>query len=49
MVELYAHSPARSHGFVLNKLSTGTTLPFTLPREEVGNEVNNSSLYGLAF
>jgi hypothetical protein len=29
MVELYLHSPLCLHGRVLNKLSTGTTLPFT--------------------
>jgi hypothetical protein len=28
-VDLYIHSPIRLHGIVLNKLSTGTTLPFT--------------------
>jgi hypothetical protein len=29
-VNLYIHSPIRLHGVVLNLLSTGTTLPFTL-------------------
>jgi hypothetical protein len=28
-MDLYIHSPIRLHGVVLNKLSTGTTLPFT--------------------
>jgi hypothetical protein len=30
-VNLYINSPIRLHGVVLNWLSTGTTLPFTLP------------------
>jgi hypothetical protein len=29
-VDLYIYSPIRLHGVVLNSLSTGTTLPFTL-------------------
>jgi hypothetical protein len=30
-VELYIQSPIRLHGVVLNRLSTGTASPFTLP------------------
>jgi hypothetical protein len=29
-MDLYIHSPIRLHGVVLNYLSTGTTLPFTV-------------------
>jgi hypothetical protein len=27
-VDVYMHSPIRLHGVVLNKLNTGTTLPY---------------------
>jgi uncharacterized membrane protein len=30
-MDLYIYSAIRLHGVVLNYLSTGTTLPFTLP------------------
>jgi hypothetical protein len=30
-MNLYIYSLIRLHGVVLNELSTGTTLPFTLP------------------
>jgi hypothetical protein len=30
MAELYLHSSTRLHGIVLNKLSTGMALPFTI-------------------
>jgi hypothetical protein len=33
-VDLYIHSPIRLHGVVLNKFSTGTTLPFIFYRQE---------------
>jgi hypothetical protein len=31
-VDLYIHSPIRLHGVELNKLSTGTTLPYIIRR-----------------
>jgi hypothetical protein len=30
-MDLYNHSPIRLHGVMLNLLSTGTTLPLSLP------------------
>jgi hypothetical protein len=38
-VDLYIHSSIRLHGVVLKQLSTGTTLPFTLP-QRVRNFMN---------
>jgi hypothetical protein len=35
MVELYLHSPIYLHGIVLNKLSTGTTVPLPLNLEPI--------------
>jgi hypothetical protein len=32
-MDVYIHSPIRLHGMALNKLSTGTSLPFTLSTE----------------
>jgi hypothetical protein len=29
-MDLYIHSPIRIHGVMLNKLSTGTTLPLSM-------------------
>jgi hypothetical protein len=34
-VDLYIHFPIRLHGVVLNKLSTGTTLPYYVDAQKV--------------
>jgi hypothetical protein len=45
MVELYLHSSIRFHGVVINQLSSGETLPFTVYNQWIsGTSAKQSSV-----
>jgi hypothetical protein len=46
MIELYLHPTICLHGVVLNKFSTGTTLPLPLPLPGQGHHTSHKSLTG---